>query len=143
LSTDATTFNSTENILIFEWCYQCCYPFLKYTEGVLNLHQAWHAPNTLPTMVHGEVICTINWFALTLSHVPTQLSCLPPCCHLRTFYFEINRKKRNNHLQSDFFICDIAKTMTFTLQCSSVLLIFFHSRSISFFKNIYLYRLYC
>ena len=56
-------FIATENIWIFGWGYKCCYPFLKYTEGVLNLHQAWHSQNTLPTMVHGEGICTINWFA--------------------------------------------------------------------------------
>ena len=89
---------STENISIFKWCYQCCNLFLKYSEGVLNLHQAWHSPITLPTMIHGEVICTIiNWFAPSTLQ---QSSCLPPSCHLRTFYFDINRKKRNRHMQS-------------------------------------------
>ena len=56
-------FIATEHIWIYGWGYKCCYPFFKYTEGVLNLHQAWHSQHTIPTKVHGEGICTINWFA--------------------------------------------------------------------------------
>jgi hypothetical protein len=102
VSTGATTFVSYWKHFDIWMMLSMLLPFFEIFRRCLKSTSSMTFPNTLPTMIHGEVICTINWFALTISHVPKQSGCLSPCCHLRTFCFEINRKKRNNHMQSKY-----------------------------------------
>ena len=87
---------ATENIWIFGWGYKC-YPFLELYRRCLK-STSWQSSYTLPTMVHGKAIWNnMNW---PNSLVPKQSSFLPTNRHLWMFYFDMNIRKRNKHMQS-------------------------------------------